>query len=357
MSHEFGIRGILRLGLLGAALLVAVAGSASAALEERATFSSDRLTLRNVIGEIRVEGGGSEFQVLVTISGRDAKEGLIELDKSDDQLEIRFPPGQKEYVYPRLGRGSDTSFGDGDSGWMSRLLGSGRVRVRGAGSGMELWADVTVRVPSGASLEVEHGVGQILASNVDGELELSTRSGDVKVEDIRGDLAVATGSGDVGLIRVSAERFQVSTGSGEVTAEDCDAQRVQVATGSGDIQVGMMRGRAMKLATGSGDVEARTIEADEVQIGTGSGDVGLELDRVIDGEYSVGTGSGDITLKMPAGASADVHAETDGGRITVDLAGEVQIRRQEPEEVRLSVGGGGASVDLGSGSGDIRIQD
>jgi hypothetical protein len=328
------------------ALVVLLAAPAWAALEERMTFSSDRLSVRSLIGEVRVEAGsGSDFEVLVTIAGKDAQEGLVKLDASDSRLDIRFPAGQHEFVYPKIEGGSNIKLGDGTE----------RIRVRGSGPGMELWADVTVRVPRGTELEVEHGVGMIAVEGVDAALKLSTRSGDVDVENSSGELAVATGSGDVELVRVQGTPLKIATGSGDVEAKDCDGDRLQIATGSGDIELANLRGGSMEVATGSGDVEAQAIEADELDIGTGSGDVGLELDRVSIGKFNVGTGSGDVTLSLPSDASADVHAETHRGQIEVAL-GDVQYRHREDDEIEFTVGGGGASVDLGTGSGDIRIR-
>jgi hypothetical protein len=341
---------------LGVALL---AGPASAAIEQRATIDGERLVLRNLIGEVRVEPGSGSFDVVVSIDGKDARPGLIELGRSDGQLEIRFPSDVRDYVYPRLDGKTDVSMDVDDGGWLKRLvgdmLGTGRIRVRPSGSGTELWADVTVRVPDGTSIRIEHAVGRIVAENVDAELELSTRSGEMRIDGTRGRLSAATGSGRIGLSRIDGERVEIATGSGGVLAEDCNGEEIQIATGSGSIELTTIRGRSMQVATGSGDVRARRVSADGLEIGTGSGDVTLELDSMGDGDYDVGTGSGDITLRMPAGATADVHAETHGGRVTVDLAGDVDFRTQEKDEVRLTVGQGGARVDLGSGSGDIRI--
>ena len=58
------------------------------------------------------------------------------------------------------------------------------VKPDPSGSGMELWADVTVRVPSGGKIAIEHAIGGIEANGVDGQLELSTRSGNVGIEKI-----------------------------------------------------------------------------------------------------------------------------------------------------------------------------
>ncbi len=227
---------------------------ATAAVEENASFNTDRLTVRNLIGEVRIEGhGGSDFDVSVRIRGRDAKAGLIRLDKSDDELQIVFPQNQSDYVYPALGDGK-TSLSVKNGGWISRLLGTGRIEVRGSGSGLELWADVTILVPRGAELTVEQAVGRVLADGVDGDLELSTRSGDVAVEQTSGDLAVATGSGDVTAVDVRGDRINIATGSGEVAVKNCDGDRIAVATGSGDIELDSVQGRSAQLATGSGDI-------------------------------------------------------------------------------------------------------
>ena len=154
--------------------------------------------------------------------------------------------------------------------------------------------------------------------------------------------------------RVSSVEAQVATGSGDVRADDFDGDELQVATGSGDVEVAMIRGRSIQVATGSGEIEAREVDAESVELATGSGDVSLLLDHMGGGEFSIGTGSGDIALTMPVGASADLHAETDGGEIRVAL-GDAEFQQQDPDEVRLTVGKGGARVRLGSGNGDITI--
>ena len=45
-----------------------------------------------------------------------------------------------------------------------------RIEISGRGSGAEVWADVVVRVPRGRVLELDHGVGEVSASGVEGEL-------------------------------------------------------------------------------------------------------------------------------------------------------------------------------------------
>ncbi len=349
----------IALKTLAFGVVMALAVPASAAVEEKVTFSTDRLKVRNLIGEITVESGGSDFEVIVEIAGSEAKAGALRLDKSEDELNIIFPAKQS-YVYPRLGKGRDATLDAGSSkSWVGKLVdgmtGRGRIEVSGSGSGTELWADVTIRVPRGAELEVQHGVGKVRVEGAEGELELSTQSGDVEVDGSTGRLAVATGSGDVEVFRAMGEKIAIATGSGDVQAEQLDGDKVNVATGSGSVKVAGARSRAISLATGSGEVSAREVDSDSVSIGTGSGSVTLELDRMGDGDFSVGTGSGDIALRLPSGASVDVRAETDHGKITVALGGEAKFGVKEDDEVEFTVGSGEARVRLGSGSGNIKI--
>jgi len=334
--------------------LAALPVAAGAELTE--TFSTDRLTVRNLIGEVRIEPGGSAFEVRVQVQGAGAKDGMITLDATDDRLDIVFPEGHSDYVYPRLGRNEDVDLKMRDSNWLGSLLGTDRIEVSGSGRGLELWADVTILVPSGSELEVKNGVGQVIAKNVAGELELATRSGGISAEGTDGTLQIATGSGEIEVARSRGEEIQIATGSGNVTVEDVDGEEIQVATGSGDINVSMIRGRSAQFATGSGDIEARAISSDEADAATGSGDVTLILEQMGRGEYNVGTGSGDIVLGIPHGAGAEIHAETDRGRIDVELDDPTDFRRRESDEVRVDVNGGGAEISLGSGTGDIRIR-
>jgi hypothetical protein len=334
-------------------LAALVALPAAAGMQETLSFDSDRLHVKSLIGQITVEShSGSGFEVVVDTQGKDAREGAVRLEQETDELLIGFTGGAREYVDTRL-KGS-TSIST-DNGWLSRLLGSGRIKVRGSGSGVELWTDVTIRVPDGGALELEHQVGEVQARNVDGRLELATGSGDVTLDTTRGDLAVATGSGDIRLTGVEGDEIEIATGSGDVDGERCHGHSFEIATGSGSIGLGDIDADSVEIGTGSGDVKLERVAADSVEIGTGSGDVTLAMDRLGSGEVSIGTGSGDIDVDVPAGGGLDVHAETRGGEVNVQMSG-VEFSTQEDDEVRFTVGGGGTRVRLGSGNGDITIR-
>lgn len=353
------LRALTLTGVAGVLAVVAPASSWAAGLEETRTFDADRLEVRNLLGEVRIEPhGGSSFEVVVRAAGAGAGAGSIRVESGADRLDVKFPASAEGFVYPALGHGKhDLDLSRNDL--TALLYGTaepGRVRVRGAGEGLELWADVTVRVPRGGRLSIRQGVGAIRAGGVDAELELSAIAGDVLIDGSSGDLEVATGSGSVSLVRVRGERVEVATGSGRISVEDGDGRRVSLATGSGGVDITGLRGGSIEVGVGSGNVKAEQVGAETLEIGSGSGDIELRLDSTSRGKISLGTGSGDIALDLPPDASAELHAETSSGEIELDLGNRARISQQEPDEVRLTVGAGEAEVELGSGSGDIRIR-
>jgi len=350
-----------RAGLTAAVVLTLLTGPAWGRTIEKRSFEGDTVEVQNLIGAIRVEGhGGSGFAVEIDIQGQDSTDVPVRIDSDGSSLTLVFPRAER-YVYPELGAGSRSSFSmnDGDSGgWLSRVLDEalrrGRIEVAGSGTGLEVWADLTIKVPQGGRLAVRHGVGHVSAEDVDGELDLAVRSGHVDAGGVRGALSVDTGSGHVNVGHVSGDVL-IDTGSGHVEVRGVDGAKLDVDTGSGHVDLEDVRSSSVRVDTGSGRVEAKAISANGIEIDTGSGGVSLQLDAIGDGGILIDTGSGRVDLRIPADASLDVRASTGSGGIDLDLDTPVQLRRKDRDEVSFTIGGGGAKVRLDTGSGGIRI--
>jgi len=357
-------RSSLRLALAVLACLALAVPPALAAFDQSRSFQADSLTVNNLIGEVRVSGhAGSTFEVLVRVRGADASPELIEIRTKEGaapELTVGFPiHRERDYVYPALGAGTRASFSmsEGGGSWLAELIGaasSRKITVRGSGSGLEVWADVEIKVPAGAVLRVNHGVGEIHASDVEADLRLDTRAGSIDVARVRGDLLADTGSGDVTLAEVEGE-LSVDTGSGDVSAEGCRGRTVLIDTGSGSVTLRDLDTPSLNVDTGSGNVSASAVRADGAVIDTGSGDVELRLDRMGHGKFEVDTGSGDVTLALPADASADVRAATGSGGLPLDLGAAVEILHKDDDEIHFRVGSGAARVLIDTGSGGIRF--
>ena len=346
--------------------------------EQSFAYSAESLKIVNLIGAIDVEGhDGDQFIVEVRVSGDDAEDGIIDF-RSDEgrraELVVGFPVDDaRKYVYPELGPNSRTTFtpGRGDRGIWD-FFGRGKIEVRGNGSGMELWVDVTIRVPRGSELIVFNGVGALEAGNCEADMEFNTRSGSAYVHDITGELIVDTGSGHVEIDTVNGnllvdtgsghvevvglrgERASIDTGSGHVTMRDAEVPQIKIDTGSGQVEMDRIVCEDLEVDTGSGRVEVDELATSSATIDTGSGRVRLDLVEMGSGDFSVDTGSGSITFLIPENASARVAAETSSGGIDVDVAG-VDVSGHKRDEVRFKVGAGAADVRLDAGSGGIRI--
>ena len=347
--------------IVSVSLLAILPSATQGASEKHLSLDAESLCLVDLIGEVRVEAGsGPAFEVSVRIGGNDAREDLIRIETEEGKearVVCRFPTEREhEYVYPRLGRTSNEILslaglrGEGHGFW-DWIRGDDQIKVRGSGPGTEVWADVTIRVPAGRSVEVHLGVGSVAAEGVEGRLSLETQSGPVTAIGIKGDLVADTGSGSIEAMRVEGS-VHVDTGSGPVEVKDITGPEVIVDTGSGAVEADRIDCRRLDIDTGSGGVRAGEIRADEVHIDTGSGFVDLALARMGSGRFVVDTGSGSIDLSLPGDASAQVVADTGSGSIQVDL-GSVQIRGEETVSFRL--GSGAAELVLDTGSGPISI--
>ncbi len=341
----------------------AVVPVARADFDEQISLQAESLELNNLIGEITVVGhGGGGFEVEVRARGRDATRENLTVETregADAAVSIRFPR-EDRFVYPRLGANSKTRLdrnpgGDGFSGFLSSLFGGGgRVTVAGGGRGVELWADVTVRVPEGGSISIQHGVGTIAAEKLDGRVALHVRSGEVEARSVRGEVLIDTGSGKAVVEDVEGA-LTIDTGSGSVRVARVRGAEVGVDTGSGEVRLEDVDAGSLTIDTGSGSVRGESLGADEATIDTGSGSVSVGFVRIGDGDFLIDTGSGSIEVTFPADASARVDADTGAGRIRVDFPG-AEIRRMEEDEAEVVIGAGNAHFVLDTGSGTIRIR-
>jgi len=138
-----------------------------------------------------------------------------------------------------------------------------------------------------------------------------------------------SGSGNIG-IAMNASGVEARTGSGDINVFGASGG-FTAQTGSGNVHAGRIAG-AMKASTGSGNIDAMQTAPGPVQMQTGSGDITLKLPEDAGFTVSVRTGSGSITTTHPLSSSSRQRNRLDG-----------------------SVRGGGALVEIRTGSGDVRI--
>jgi hypothetical protein len=343
---------------LGVMAVAGFGGATRAEFQEEVSIGSDTLVLSNLIGEITAEGyGGTGFEIEIRVQGADATRERVRLETTGSEVAVVFPLEEStRYIYPRM-KGSKSNFSLPDEmdqgGWLSRLFGGKQIKVRSQGSGLEIWADVVVRVPRDGRLAVHHGLGNLTVKGVDGSVSLSAQTGGAAVTDLRGDLVIDTGSGGVAVEDVVGD-VEIDTGSGSVALTGIEGSSVEVDTGSGSVRASTVACDDLSIDTGSGSVKLASVTAESASVDTGSGSVEASFDRLGEGNVDIDTGSGSITLTLPPDASATIDADTGSGGIRVGFA-DARVVDQDDGEMTLIVGGGTATINLDTGSGGIRI--
>ncbi|HZZ39552.1 MAG TPA: DUF4097 family beta strand repeat-containing protein [Acidobacteriaceae bacterium] len=162
------------------------------------------------------------------------------------------------------------------------------------------------------------------------QLEASSGSGDLRLQDLGGPVKANTGSGSV----------DVSGFTG----------RVDLETGSGDIRAGLQSANDVKATTGSGGIHLQGADG-ALFAETGSGDI--EIGGHPNAAWKIETGSGSVTLNT-GGARFSLDASTGSGTVHSDppLTMHGSLERHH---VMGDINGGGPTVRIETGSGDVRI--
>ncbi|MBB6142718.1 hypothetical protein HNQ77_000656 [Silvibacterium bohemicum] len=162
-------------------------------------------------------------------------------------------------------------------------------------------------------------------------LEAGSGSGDLRLTDIGGPLKANTGSGSIEASGLSG-RVVLETGSGDIRAEMHAAPDVKAQTGSGTIRLRGVTG-GLYAETGSGDIEVEGQPGANWKLETGSGSVTLDTGGRAKFSLDATTGSGSVHSDPPI----STHGSLERHHITGD------------------VNGGGPTVRIETGSGDVRI--
>ena len=190
---------------------------------------------------------------------------------------------------------------------------------------------IRIELPQSEELRRHISISYELVVPHETRLRAHTGSGSETVDGIRGPAELHTGSGSVTVTKVDGD-VHVETGSGRIEMDSLNG-KVDAHTGSGTIQGSGIRG--------------------PISAHTGSGSVRLE--QTAAGPLEAHTGSGGVNVRLPAEAAFDLYARTGSGKVYVDHPMTVQ-GTIGGHEVQGKVKGGGALVDVRTGSGSVRIE-
>ncbi|MGP8173377.1 MAG: DUF4097 family beta strand repeat-containing protein [Terracidiphilus sp.] len=256
-------------------------------------------------------GSEATFERNLTVNGR------VELSVSTGSGNIHLTPGSGNQVH---------IFGRVKSGWGGS---EERVREIAANPPIEqtgniiriggrhenlhnISIDYEIEAPADAYLDAGSGSGNVTDDGIGENAKLNTGSGNIHATGLHGGFTVGTGSGNI---------YAEQTGQGDVKAE----------TGSGNIELRNLHG-GLHAETGSGNIKVGGTPANSWRLETGSG--------------SVDFWAGDAPLTL--------DAETGSGSIHTDREMLTQ-GSSDHHHITGKLNGGGPTVRIETGSGDIRV--
>lgn len=188
-----------------------------------------------------------------------------------------------------------------------------------------------VMIPSKAEADIKSVSGDVSLHQIGGAARAESVSGDITAEDIKDSLRAQSVSGDL--------TVQKSGGNTEGKSVSGDVKILDV---SGEVRFGTVSGN-LSFERVKGSVEAETVSGD------------IKMFDILNASVVRGKSvSGDIAYKGNISKGARFDLKSHSGDISTDFDVTVsgKIRKKE---IRGSVKGGGADIELKTFSGGIRV--
>jgi hypothetical protein len=246
--------------------------------------------------------------------------GRVTLHVSTGSGNIHITPGNGSQIHIVGHVKSSHGWGSGDQ--------EDRVRQIAANPPIEQTGSI-IRI--GAHNENMHNISidYEIQAPANAYLEATSGSGDIEDDGVGENARISTGSGNIHASGLN-DGFSVETGSGDIVAEESGSGDVHAHTGSGNIELKNLSG-GLRAETGSGDIKLAGQPKAGWHVTTGSGNV----------EY--------WTSQSPF----DLEASTGSGDIHVE--GTMETVHSDHHSLNAKLHGGGPSVRIETGSGDIRL--
>lgn len=217
-------------------------------------------------------------------------------------------------------------------------------------------------VPDGLNIKFNSGSGDLILTNLKGDIDYNSGSGDAEVSDFDGELSLNSGSGDFRFENVKG-KLKANSGSGDHQISNSSLS-AKANTGSGDVRVDDSKG-GYKLNTGSGDVEAKALTLSERgNFNTGSGDSEVELNAPLVEDISVNSGSGDALLDFNGNkieGKIVMTCKKRGGDIKAPFKFDKEEEYKESGQTYLkksvTFGSKNIEIKVGTGTGTAEIRE
>jgi DUF4097 and DUF4098 domain-containing protein YvlB len=267
--------------------------------------------------------------------------GVVEVSNVAGRIDVQGWDKQEVEVRAEVGAGVDRIDTTSDHGHISIKVIAPNVSFRSIATTLH------IRVPRDSELDISGVSADVVASDVEGGLQLKTVSGEVKADVFQRNTEVKTISGDV-VLRGRG------TGPG--------AAGIHVSTISANIRIDRAGGD-LEATTVSGHITVRLDHAaHSVRVRTTSGDLGFEGKLDQGAYFEAESVSGDLTVRATPAGPLDYEVSSFSGDIKNCMGGESErVSKYGPGRrltgTRGTPGAGEAKLRLKTMSGDIELCD
>ncbi len=197
-------------------------------------------------------------------------------------------------------------------------------------------AELTINVPTGATVELSTVSADLSVKGVAGRAELHTVSGSITVADRPSSLEVESVSGDT-RVAFAPDRSDLESVSGDI----------EVADGVGNLDASVVSG---SVTVAGGQFDGASLESV-------SGGIHWKAAIAGRGPFEMESMSGSVVVAVPASVAADFEVSTFSGNISSELGPEPErTSKYGPgRELNFTAGAGGPRVSLSSFSGSVKI--
>ncbi|MDX2111946.1 MAG: DUF4097 family beta strand repeat-containing protein [Verrucomicrobiota bacterium] len=208
---------------------------------------------------------------------------------------------------------------------------------------------VTLKVPATYNLDVRCTSGDVKATGIQGNHNLTSTSGKVSTLKCAGDHNLKTTSGDIQMNDCTGD-FTVQSTSGTVGLKNCPGKHT-LSSVSGDIRVRDGHG-ALQLKSTSGEILVENTPGAH-HAKSSSGDIKLLIPGGLDTPTTVSSTSGDVVVKVPASSLASIALKTVSGNLTSDFAITSESVDSRKNQIKGTINGGGSLIEITTVSGDV----
>jgi DUF4097 and DUF4098 domain-containing protein YvlB len=208
-----------------------------------------------------------------------------------------------------------------------------------------------IRVPDRYNLDVRTSGGSIELDPIDGTVEARTSGGSISAGRLGGVSKLHTSGGSIEIDGATAQ-VEARTSGGSIRVGNTQGP-VDARTSGGSITLARVAGTVYARTSGGNIVVEEA--SGSVDASTSGGSIRAQLSGPLTADSKLSTSGGSVTVSLGSGVAVDLDARASGGGVSSDIPITI-MGRQDNDELKGKINGGGPTLTLRTSGGGIRVK-